>query len=210
MKKCKVASCDSASRALGLCVKHYCRQKRGASLLDVSTRGKLEARLKKNSAAKDGESGCIEWTGFIGVNGYGTIKVSGKTWLSHRVAYELYNAPIPPGMCVCHECDNRACINPKHLFIGTNADNSADMSAKGRSARGEKQGASKLNECSVIEIRSRIAAGESHSKIANCFGVSRALIGRINRRECWSHLQPEKLGITVLSESELREMINND
>lgn len=77
-------------------------------------------------------NGCLEWTGSLSTTGYGHIKVTGKPTKTHRIAWELTNGPIPDGMFVCHHCDNPPCCDVTHLFLGTNADNLADMSAKGR------------------------------------------------------------------------------
>lgn len=65
-------------------------------------------------------------------DGYGRIRVDGKSWLAHRFSWVLANGPIPEGMYVCHRCDNPPCINPEHLFLGTQTDNMRDMAAKGR------------------------------------------------------------------------------
>lgn len=75
---------------------------------------------------------CWEWTGSTKGQGYGLFAIDGHPHSAHRVSYEEFNGPIPDGMMVCHECDNRLCINPTHLWLGTALDNVRDMIEKGR------------------------------------------------------------------------------
>lgn len=135
-------------------------------------------------------SGCWLWHATLDRNGYGLFHVAGRMRGSHRVAYELANGPIPDGngyhgVCVCHSCDVRACVNPAHLFLGTNAENLADMRAKGRSrtapVRGERHHRATLSDAQVAEIRSRhLGPGrESQRKLAAEYGVSHSAIGKI-------------------------------
>lgn len=121
--------------------------------------------------------------------GYGNFRYKGKSWRLHVAVWVVNDGPVPLGMVVCHTCDNRICGNRRHLFLGTNADNSADMREKGRSAVGEKNGSAKLTAEQVLEIRLIHSAGDATlPELGERFGVSRHNIGLIVRRKRWSHL----------------------
>lgn len=134
---------------------------------------------------KAGPDECWLWTAVLTHNGYGHFGVKGRMRLAHRFAWEMENGPIPPGMRALHRCDVRRCVNARHIFIGSDADNSADMVAKGRSIRGEAHRFSKLRNEDVIAIRN--ATGTQKS-IASRFGITRSAVAAIRRRENWAHL----------------------
>jgi hypothetical protein len=133
---------------------------------------------------------CWEWKGSKFRTGYSRISVRGKSRLAHRVSFALNVGEIPEGMLICHRCDNRWCVNPEHLFIGSHADNAGDMLSKGRSSRGEKNSHSKLTEQAVLEIRQLQSQGLRGIEIAKLFGVDVATISHIKVGRHWKHLLP--------------------
>ena len=117
----------------------------------------------------DTETGCWNWTGCVAsTTGYGTAWSEYKPYNMHRVSYEVFVEKIPQGMCVCHHCDNRLCVNPDHLFLGTKGDNNSDRAKKGRSCKGSNKPNSKLTEEQVKEIR---LSSLSSRKCAKKYGV---------------------------------------
>lgn len=133
--------------------------------------------------------GCWDYMGSgAGTGGYMRISVKGKNTLAHRYAYSVTKGPIPEGKIVCHRCDNKACVNPDHLFLGTHQDNMDDKVAKGRQPKGENAKQSKLNEIQVLEIMGRRKRGESGPSIAADFPVNVDQIYKITRGQNWRHL----------------------
>lgn len=135
---------------------------------------------------------CWQWLGAIDKNtGYGKASEANRVRNvgAHRVAWMLANKQdVPDGMLVCHTCDNRACVNPKHLFLGTRLDNQRDMVAKGRSAKGEKQHSAKLTEEQVRDIRNRNPSQCSKMDLAREFGVRHSSIRSVLARRTWRHV----------------------
>ena len=141
---------------------------------------KNDLKFKFETLIKDGIE-CWLWTGYKDKDGYGRITYLGEDWRTHRLSYELYKGTIPKGLLVCHTCDNPSCINPDHLWLGTNKDNVQDMHYKGRRNPncGQKL---KCNTQIVKEIREILAIGTlSQLEIANIFNISQLTVSRIYR-----------------------------
>ncbi len=131
-------------------------------------------------------------------NGYGQL---GRHDYAHRVSYELHKGPVPRGKLVCHSCDTRACVNPDHLWIGTQGDNLADMAKKGRSTRGASNPQAKLTEQQVLDMWDLHEAGEYQAEIAAQFGVHAQYVSLIFRGHRWRHIYNRKMGIGVASDA---------
>lgn len=133
----------------------------------------------------DRSGDCHVWTASISSKGYGKFGMGGRGagWkYAHRIAWMLENGPIPAGMYVCHTCDNRICVNPSHLFLGSLADNNQDMVDKGRHGHGKK-----LTAEQVVEIRHLLSMGVTQVRIGRDFGVSASAIHEIHRGRSWAH-----------------------
>jgi len=148
----------------------------------------LEERFWSHVDVK-GDDDCWEWKAKK-VEGYGQIRLgsaSSGSELAHRVSYQLAYGPIPPGKIVCHRCDNRGCVNPAHLFLGSYGDNSRDMVEKNRSMKGERHWNAKLTEAQVIAIRAEFIPG-STDQLAEKYGVDRNTIEEIINHRRWIHV----------------------
>ena len=167
---------------------------------------------------KRGPDECWPWVATRLPKGYGILGHRPRNFYAHRIAWELVYGEIPDGLFVCHKCDNPPCCNPAHLFLGTNAENAKDAVHKGiiptgekswihlnrarmvqglrnhykanpeRILRGTQIGNAKLDDEKVKEIRSRAANGEKNIRLAEEFGVTDTLIGKIVKRKVWKHV----------------------
>lgn len=158
----------------------------------MSQRGTLEERFWRYVTPGQPDE-CWLWQGLRSSNGYGKIGTSRQEMLyTHRVSWEIHHGPVPDGLFVCHTCDVRLCVNPAHLWLGTAADNLADMHRKGRGhhkgANGVRNGSAHLTEQQVVEIRALYAAGMTQVELAARFGIAQTNISQIVLRKMWKHV----------------------
>jgi len=132
---------------------------------------------------------CWLWLGAHS-HGYGFARIDDNIRRVHRAMYEFCSGPIPEGLCVLHTCDTPACVNPAHLFLGTQAENIADMVSKDRQARGVgiNNAKAKLVDSDVLMIRKQLVAGIPKRRLAREFGVAPVTIRQIAKRQIWRHI----------------------
>ena len=158
-----------------------------ASIGDIVKRFNEKISISKHT-------GCHEWIGAKQSNGYGRFRAFGRSFYAHRFSALINYGIIQSHLDVCHECDNRSCVNPEHLFIGTRKDNMQNAVKKGRQARGyllsikkrgDKSPLAKLTKADVIEIREKHLGGLKTSDIAMLFNTSADNVRRIVRFDTW-------------------------
>ena len=159
-----------------------------AGVVPAERKNTLTTGIIKEKSSHDEATGCWMWNG-IAEHEYGMLRVAGRGQMrAHRLSWEAHNGLIPEGMQVLHKCDTPACVNPYHLFLGDHSDNMADMKSKGRGAsvRGEAHHQGKLDDASVIDI---LTSPKSNTTLAECYHVSKVMVGLIRKRKRWQHVK---------------------
>lgn len=151
------------------------------------------AKVNKNGPMHPVHGRCWQWTGSTTGGGYGNMSVGkrceGKDY-AHRISWTLHHG-VKPKSLVLHKCDNRRCVNPDHLFLGTDADNTADMTAKGRNrkALGERQHLARLTESLVLDLRAKHKSGAyTHRELAEYYDISIGTVRQVIHRRTWKHI----------------------
>lgn len=138
-------------------------------------------------------NGCWEWIAGRTENGYGRVSFSQRVMLAHRFSYIWYSKKPLGDLFACHDCDNPGCVNPAHLFAGTQAANVLDSKLKGRNNIGKRNGAAKTTDANVLEMRRLAKQGMYQKDIAHTFGISQPTVCEILSGKLWRHLPGARL-----------------
>lgn len=135
-----------------------------------------------------GAGGCWNWTAYLHHKGYGRFHFRKRITGAHQVSYLLFRGPIPKGLCVCHKCDNRRCVNPEHLFLGTNADNQEDASRKKRMPHGQGHWKVSISDAMALQIKDLIREGVQPLAISQQLAVPYYTVMNIKQGTSFRHL----------------------
>lgn len=188
---CKVEGCGLRAHAKDLCNTHHARFQRLGYAGEVERwilvrNGRTDAEMFDAYCGRsDDPTACWPWQGRLGNHGYGVLGGGDDAKLAHVLSWEIHHGAVPDGQCVLHTCDFRPCCRPDHLFLGSHADNSADMVEKDRQHRGERHCFAKLTDAAVLTIR---ASSKSQHELAVEFGVHPATIRDAVTGKTWKHL----------------------
>jgi hypothetical protein len=153
----------------------------------IKTLDELKVYIRNNSTLN--EKGCWDWLGGKNAAGYGRLTFRKMRFLAHRASFFAFNGKISKSKNACHRCDNPACVNPDHIFKGTQLDNIRDCIKKGRfrarGVQGERNGLAKLNNETVISLRSD---KRTSTELAKIYGVSLSSICRARKKETWRNI----------------------
>ena len=150
--------------------------------MSAKAKAKFLERVEKSSR------GCWLWMGSKVHNGYGQLMFSGKMWRAHRLSWAFEFGAIPAGCQILHKCDNRDCVNPKHLYTGTHQDNMEDMTKRNRQAKGSRHGVSKLTENQALEIKASLLGGCKSKDIAHKYNLTPSTVSHIKTGRTWGWL----------------------
>ena len=192
MRTCAFEGCGKAAKAVGYCTGHYRQSKAGEVLrpLQKQVHGLSEEQRFLALADVKSAKECWEWKSSRRPDNYGQWRrSSGQIELAHRAAWRLFRTEIPKGAFILHRCDNPPCVNPAHLFLGSQTDNMRDMWNKGRArpgqSKGEAHGMSKLTAEAVRDIRT---SPESGVVLSKKYGISQTTVSDVRKRRIWKHI----------------------
>jgi len=171
--------------------RHYCsRACYRAAMLEE--RGKRLTERFWSKVDKRGPDECWEWKPTLNTDRYCTFSIQGRSYKAHRIAYQLAIGDIPSGLCVCHSCDNPVCVNPAHLWLGTHAENMADMMRKGRQKTWDKDPNTKLTPDDVRAIHRSYRRGlVSMREVGERFGIAARTVSNILSGHEWAWIKEE-------------------
>jgi len=198
---CSVDGCEREPRSLGMCIKHWKRWKKyGSTDKEILQRpwavgNESSYEYFNRKTVKNEENNCIEWIGWRDKDGYGGAYRNGKNIRAHRFSYELFIGPIPKGKNVCHKCDNPSCVNPDHLYVGTQRDNMYDKVERDRCNLkcGEEAKVSRLTEAQVVEIIREKKSGTKVQRIIDKYAISKSTIMDIMQGKLWKHIDRDSI-----------------
>lgn len=190
---CQVDGCPHEVIAKFLCSKHYTRQ---INYGDTSFIKRANKNLTKETFCNNympiTESGCFLWIKSVDKNDYGMIHLPHKKRKgnrAHRYSYELFKGDIPKGLCVLHKCDIPSCVNPDHLFLGTNRDNNIDKVSKNRQPQGTRTNKAKLTEEIVSNIKPELISGIYYKVLSKKYNIGNNAIYNIMKGKTWKHVK---------------------
>ena len=192
VKQCDAPGCTEPFYGRGYCKAHYHRLRRFGTIEEpFSTTYKnasLEEKLRLGAPPGRPEE-CWEWQRSLTSRGYPRTSHRGvRTIMVHRLAYEVHKGPVPPGISVCHKCDNPKCVNPNHLFLGTVTDNQRDKFWKGRHPHCGTHGRARMTDDEARMVRATAKCPDDYRRFARQFGVGYGTIYNLVRGNSWKRL----------------------
>lgn len=179
----KCNHCDKQAHARQLCHMHYARELRAGALIPKAKESPQQYILNRIVVQP---TSCWEWVKCKYL-GYGRLVLNKKHWAAHVYSYVAFVGPVPVGLQINHKCHNRACVNPNHLYAGTQKENVRDMddSFRRNQARGARAGNSKITDDVAKSIFNASGFGKD---IAQQYGISQSLVYAIKNKKVWRHI----------------------